>query len=611
MNHLLVCGSVGAGVTRVAAARPFSVWSSALAFVAFLCLAGRPAAAVTIDFSGLPTEQTALLQVAGADITATAANGAPGLVSVLNFNGLGVVGGGSDFFLGSTEVLRFEFTSFLAGDVIYRTNNIGNGDGDGFLGEARVEAFDFLGGSLGTFDTNGLGDKAVSAAFGNLPIRSFTISPLDNDSQIIAELSFNEITSFDVRWDRPDSGSWSSASNWFPETVPFEFSNVFIDPVASVTVDGPATATDVNSLQIGGGLGTATLDLGGAVITALSRNVTIAANGVLTGDGGIDANVENHGEIVAENVTVLGTITNHGIVRGGTVGAAKTAADLENAADGEVRVGNGERLLLDGAAHTNAGRIEVIAGEAEFRGSMTNSPDGEIVARNATLRFDNGLANAGQVFFSFGTSDVFGDITNTPTGSLINSGGGNVTFYDDIVNNGEVRTSSGAQSVFFGGYTGTGALTGAGSSFFEGGFSPGASPFLATASTDVSFGFTNVTLIELAGTTRAAGAASEYDGLDVTGGKILSLDGTLNVVLIDDVAPGYMPQAGDSFLIFTAASILGDFHTVNLPTLAADLNWLIGNDGRSYSLSVVAVPLPGGLWLLLSALGGLLLRRRV
>ena len=108
-------------------------------------------------------------------------------------------------------------------------------------------------------------------------------------------------------------------------------------------------------------------------------------------------------------------------------------------------------------------------------GSFTNNSAGRIQGRNAFLEFDGGLTNSGQVQLTFGTSDVFGDINNTNTGSLINSGGGNVTYFDDIVNNGEVRTSIGSQSVFFGNYTGNGVLTGSGANQFEGGFSPGAS----------------------------------------------------------------------------------------------------------------------------------------
>ncbi|RME34009.1 MAG: hypothetical protein D6786_06090, partial [Gammaproteobacteria bacterium] len=70
----------------------------------------------------------------------------------------------------------------------------------------------------------------------------------------------------------------------------------------------------------------------------------------------------------------------------------------------------------------------------------------------------------------------------------------------------------------------------------------------------------------------------------------------------DGIAPVFVPGAGDSFLIFTAAQILGAFHTVNLPALAAGLDWLVTNDGQNYSLAVTSVPLPPALWLMLSVL---------
>ena len=254
--------------------------------------------------------------------------------------------------------------------------------------------------------------------------------------------------------------------------------------------------------------------------------------------------------------------------------------------------------LLTGSGGSD-GRIEPIGGEIEFDNLLTNNAGGRVAGRDALLRFDGGLANSGQVQMTFGTSDVFGDIDNQASGVIINSGNGNLTLFDDLDNDGELRTSTGATTVVFGAYTGTGTLTGTGSNFFEGGFSPGASPFLATATTDINFGFSNTTLIELAGTTRGVGTASEYDGLDVLGGKTLSLDGILDVALIE----AFTPDAGDAFLLFTAGTIVGDFHTVNLPTLNAGLDWVVSNDGQSYAASVV--PLPGAVWLLVSALGGL------
>ena len=423
----------------------------------------------------------------------------------------------------------------------------------------------------------------------------------------------------DLHWFSSSSSTWDNRFNWTIAQAPGAVHEVFIDPEVSLTVTGPGGDVTVEALTIGGNNGIATLALNGGNLTSPSP-ISVTSTGVLAGDGLITGDVDNHGEVVADNVTITGDLDNHALVTfgasrltvGGTLnnfdviaGSGTIDGDLNNKASGEVRVGNGEALRFEGASNVNDGRIEPIGGEIEFDALLTNNAGGRVAGRNALLRFNGGLANSGQVQMTFGTSDVFGAINNAASGIVINSGNGNLTLYDDIQNDGELRTSTGATTVMFGEYTGTGTLTGTGSNFFEGGFSPGAIPFVTTATTDVNFGFSNTTLIELAGTTRGVGTASEYDGLDVLGGMTLNLDGILDVALINAFTPG----AGDAFLLFTAGSIAGDFHTMNLPVLAAGLEWLVNNDGQNYGLSVV--PLPGAVLLMVSALGGLLMARRI
>ena len=348
--------------------------------------------------------------------------------------------------------------------------------------------------------------------------------------------------------------------------------------------------------------------LNGGNLTALN-GVNIASTGVLTGSGVITGMVRNQGEVRAQNVSINGGhILNQGIIRGQSSGLNRLNARVENTASGEIELLNNESLRLTRGGHTNDGRVTVIGSRLTVDGSFNNNSAGRIQGRNAFLEFNGGLTNAGQLQLSFGTSDVFGEITNT--GSLINSGGGNVTYYDDIKNNGEIRTSTASQSVFFGDYTGTGVITGSGDNQFEGGFAPGASPFMATSEGNVGFGFLNVTTIELAGSERGLGILSEYDGLDVLNGKTLTLGGILDVVLIDDLTPNYKPSLDDMFLIFTAGLLEGNFREINLPTLDLGLNWLVNNDGQNFSLSVAAVPLPAGVWLFISALAGLVTIRR-
>jgi len=445
---------------------------------------------------------------------------------------------------------------------------------------------------------------------------SFTNDNFNDFSQLAYRVGFTNgdravvLFTPDLHWFKTYSSHWDSNSSWTIAQDPDEVHDVFIDPSTNLTVTGTARARTVKQLTIGGGTGIGTLSLNGGNLTVLN-GVNIASTGVLTGTGVITGTVTNQGEVRAKNVTISGgNLINQGQIRGQTSGLNRINATIINTASGEIELINNESLRLTQGGHSNDGRVTVINSRMTVDGSFANNTGGRIQGRNALLEFNGGLSNSGQVQLSFGTSDVFGEIINNSTGSVINSGGGNVTFYDDIKNNGELRTSTGSQSVFFGEYTGTGVLTGSGSNQFEGGFAPGASPFMATSTADVGFGFINNTIIELAGSTRGLGTASEYDGLDVLGGKTLTLDGILDVLLIDDLTSGYSPSLDDMFLIFTAGLIEGDFHTINLPTLDLGLNWLVNNDGQNYTLTVAAVPLPAGVWLFISAMAGLMVVRR-
>lgn len=90
-----------------------------------------------------------------------------------------------------------------------------------------------------------------------------------------------------------------------------------------------------------------------------------------------------NGGIIRGSGTINGTVTNNGDIR--------TAASIANTR---------ERLLFTGAV-TNNDNIESFGGEIEFNGDVTNnSPNGEIIAEDAILRFygPNGLVNNSKVW---------------------------------------------------------------------------------------------------------------------------------------------------------------------------------------------------------------------
>ena len=237
-------------------------------------------------------------------------------------------------------------------------------------------------------------------------------------------------------------------------------------------------------------------------------------------------------------------------------GAGRVTGALTNTATGNVRVRDNQAIHFDAtAASSNAGLIEVIEGEIEFDGALTNSAStGLIAARDAALRFGGGLTNGGSLALSFGTSDVFGDITNNVGATIVVSGGANATFYDDIIQNGTFRVSqvgsTTSVAVVLGAFTGSGGSTGGGDIFFEGDLRPGNSPASVTFANNISFGSTATLQIELGGTV----AGTQYDQIIVVGD--LALDGTLDVSLINS----FNPVPGDEFgIVNVTGSQIGTF----------------------------------------------------
>ncbi len=68
---------------------------------------------------------------------------------------------------------------------------------------------------------------------------------------------------------------------------------------------------------------------------------------------------------------------------------------------------------------------------------------------------------------------TFGGTTSYGYGVSIVSNGAQASFFNAVVNNGELRVPAGGAANFFGLVSGAGSFTGTGQSRFEGGFSPG------------------------------------------------------------------------------------------------------------------------------------------
>jgi hypothetical protein len=152
-----------------------------------------------------------------------------------------------------------------------------------------------------------------------------------------------------------------------------------------------------------------------------------------------------------------------------------------------------------------------------------------------------------------GTANVLGDVTNAVGAKIISGGGGATVFFDDVVNNGEIRTSANGFSVFFGSVSGSGPFTGTGTVNFEGDLTPGSSPGILTFGGDVVFGPGAALHAEIGGTA----AGSEYDQLQIFVGEA-ALGGTLNLELIN----GYVPPPTQQFTLLAHATRAGTFDTL-------------------------------------------------
>ena len=157
-------------------------------------------------------------------------------------------------------------------------------------------------------------------------------------------------------WAAGASGSWFTAGNWNPASVPGSGSTTCIDAPGTytVTLDPPndATPVDVDGLSIGGGAsGAQTLLVKGvAAIVNVTIGVDVRSNGVFSIEG------FNGVVLTAGAVSNAGTLQTLGVCGG--CGNATIRADLSNA--GTLKVaGNGLVLDKSNGAYLNSGTIDI------------------------------------------------------------------------------------------------------------------------------------------------------------------------------------------------------------------------------------------------------------
>jgi hypothetical protein len=335
-------------------------------------------------------------------------------------------------------------------------------------------------------------------------------------------------------------------------------------------IEGIATLDTVVTLD--GGTFTAPTIVNGQNLRLQRGTLNITNQAVTIGAGGLFGSTLDLNDDMTINVNQ--GITNQGLVTGdGQIGGTFT-----NAATGELRGEPGKSLKFTGGSNQNFGRIILAGGMVEYTQNLFNNT-GAFVSGNGTLKAFS-VTNNGTMNFA-GTANIFGNVTNSAGGKVISGGGGATIFYNDVTNNGEIRTSTNGFTVFFGSYSGSGTFTGTGTVNFEGGVSPGSSPGNVSFAGDVALGAAAALQIEIGGLT----AGTQHDKLNVAGD--LALDGALEVSLIN----GFIPSAGQSFNILDWGSLAGTFSSLSLPTLSG-LAW---NTSQLYTTGVLSVAAAPGL----------------
>jgi len=203
-------------------------------------------------------------------------------------------------------------------------------------------------------------------------------------------------------------------------------------------------------------------------------------------------------------------------------------------------------------------------------GKLVN--EGLIAAAYGKLATTEGLVNHGELVL----------IDTTVDGPVQSPAGHHVNVIGTVEFNGPV--------------SGGGGFFGSGTAVFNDEHHPGDSTAVVTSECNLTYGPDAALTIELGGT-------ADYDRLLTS--RDLTLDGTLNVVLVN----GFMPRPGDAFDVLDWAALSGEFGTINLPDPAnPHESW---DTGKLYVDGTIGVvPAPSAMSTALVLLAPLVLRRR-
>jgi hypothetical protein len=345
-------------------------------------------------------------------------------------------------------------------------------------------------------------------------------------------------------------------------------SPLFVDPGA-LTNQGLLEATAGGFLQLG-------------ISTVQNNGGTISVNGATSTVQILNGTTIQGGTVTTANQGVLGssnesTITLDGTANALTIGAGGTFT-VEDGSTTNIlgTINNLGTLLVDSTGDATsltipAGAVATLTGGGTLKTTNNaNTIGGASLVNNGNTITDLATLNVNSFSQTAGSIQVAASGTATIPTFTVSGGVAQVDGTLAVANGVSVPTGgtlSGAGTV-------SGDVTSTGTT--QGGDIP--APGILTLNGTGSFtqGAAGAFDVIIGGTT----AGTQFSQLNMIGPA--SLAGTINVSLIN----GFTPVAGNQFTIITAASVTGQFTTVNVPALPGNLTWNVVVNATSVVLTV-------------------------
>ncbi|MEM6331431.1 MAG: hypothetical protein AAF790_14465, partial [Planctomycetota bacterium] len=309
------------------------------------------------------------------------------------------------------------------------------------------------------------------------------------------------------------------------------------------TVDGAGTFFQLPQTVTVGGAGAGTLRITNGASADGANNFS---GSFTVGDRGL-VELAGGGRLLTDAMDINGRVQGDGLITG----------RVTISADGQVTAASGDRLRFTGDV-TNQGLIDASGSdtgraEIELLGALTNTdpgganPPGRIAVGDGVVRFNQPLVNNGVLASTSGVTDFHGTITNGATGLIAIGGGSNATFYDNVsVTAGTLNIAAGSTALFLG---------------------------------DISISAGVSLAIEI-----DEGATQDGFNTPLQSSGVAQLNTPISLSL----APGFVPEAGASFDLVSAAGgvSVGVIDANNFDPLPQGLAWSLQNTGNTLSAVV-------------------------